>query len=45
MRKSLSLIESKEFVDILLPCMAEVVERQQYLWPIKMKKNIADRLG
>lgn len=45
LRKSLSLIEGKEFVDILLPCMAEVVERYHYLWPQKLKKTISERLS
>jgi len=44
LRKSLTLIEGKEFIDILLPCMAEVVDRYQFLWPVKLKKSIADRL-
>ncbi len=41
----MSLIEGKEFVDILLPCMAEVVERYHYLWPLKLKKTISERLA
>lgn len=45
LRKSLFLIEGREFVDILLPCMAEVVEKYHYLWPLKLKKTISERLA
>jgi len=30
LRKALNLLESKEFVDIIIPCLGEIVDKSNY---------------
>lgn len=45
LKKALILIEGNEFIDILLPCIAEVVDKHSYLWPVKLARSMAERMG
>ena len=44
-RKSISLIEVKEFTEILIPCVAEAVDKFAILMPKLMKENLYKRLS
>lgn len=44
-RKSLSLLDGKEFIEIIIPCLSEVVDRYSVLIPKPTRQTMTLRLG
>eukprot|EP00347_Sterkiella_histriomuscorum_P016463 403353082 len=44
-KKTMQLLENKEFIEILLPCLSEAVERFHIIMSLKMRENIAQKLN
>ena len=45
MKRSLSLLEGKEFVDIIIPCISEAVDRFFMLMSRSMKELIIHKMS
>ena len=41
----MSLLEGKEFIEILIPCLSEVVDRYSVLMSKQTRQNLAGRLS